>query len=375
MELARNPAAFQELMRTQDRALSNLESIPGGYNALQRMYRDIQEPMLNAVQERLTGNPFAELLQNNGAPNPQQGVENRDPLPNPWAAPTTGGGSAAPTSNPSSTPGSGGTAAGQTGANPAGGAAGMMQQMMQNMGGMQNLLNTPYTQNLLDSLLSNPDLAQQMMGANPLFANNPQMQEQLRAMTPTLLNQLRDPEFQQVLSNPAALQAIMQIQQGIEQLRVAAPGFANRYTYYVTFVLLCLRVVLQFVTLVDFGRMGFGNMPGMFGAAASAAAGAGAGTTTTPSAPPSSDSTGAANPATGTDSTTTTNTTGSAQPTSGNTSSSTTTPNPFAGLTGVPGLNRDALNEFMATMVRRRILSSKTSYGTNVFLFKFCVAE
>jgi ubiquilin len=42
MELARNPAAFQELMRTQDRALSNLESIPGGYNALQRMYRDIQ---------------------------------------------------------------------------------------------------------------------------------------------------------------------------------------------------------------------------------------------------------------------------------------------------------------------------------------------
>lgn len=52
MELARNPAAFQELMRTQDRALSNLESIPGGYNALQRMYHDIQEPMLNAVQER-----------------------------------------------------------------------------------------------------------------------------------------------------------------------------------------------------------------------------------------------------------------------------------------------------------------------------------
>jgi hypothetical protein len=245
MELARNPAAFQELMRTQDRALSNLESIPGGYNALQRMYRDIQEPMLNAVQERLTGNPFAELLQNNGAPNPQQGVENRDPLPNPWAAPTTGGGSAAPTSNPSSTPGSGGTAAGQTGANPAGGAAGMMQQMMQNMGGMQNLLNTPYTQNLLDSLLSNPDLAQQMMGANPLFANNPQMQEQLRAMTPTLLNQLRDPEFQQVLSNPAALQAIMQIQQGIEQLRVAAPGFANRYNKYLTFVLLCLRVGLE----------------------------------------------------------------------------------------------------------------------------------
>lgn len=42
MELARNPAMLQELMRSHDRAISNLESIPGGYNALQRMYRDIQ---------------------------------------------------------------------------------------------------------------------------------------------------------------------------------------------------------------------------------------------------------------------------------------------------------------------------------------------
>ena len=29
MELARNPAMLQELMRSHDRALSNLESIPG----------------------------------------------------------------------------------------------------------------------------------------------------------------------------------------------------------------------------------------------------------------------------------------------------------------------------------------------------------
>lgn len=40
-------------MRNQDRALSNLESIPGGYNALRRMYTDIQEPMLNAAQEQV----------------------------------------------------------------------------------------------------------------------------------------------------------------------------------------------------------------------------------------------------------------------------------------------------------------------------------
>ena len=29
MEIARNPAMFQELMRNQDRAMSNLESLPG----------------------------------------------------------------------------------------------------------------------------------------------------------------------------------------------------------------------------------------------------------------------------------------------------------------------------------------------------------
>lgn len=51
MELARNPAMLQELMRSHDRAISNLESVPGGYNALQRIYRDIQEPILNATTE------------------------------------------------------------------------------------------------------------------------------------------------------------------------------------------------------------------------------------------------------------------------------------------------------------------------------------
>lgn len=34
MELARNPSMLQELMRTQDRAMSNLESIPGKYSNL-----------------------------------------------------------------------------------------------------------------------------------------------------------------------------------------------------------------------------------------------------------------------------------------------------------------------------------------------------
>lgn len=38
---------------------------PGGYNALQRMYRDIQEPMLN-VASSMAGNPFSGLVDNSG---------------------------------------------------------------------------------------------------------------------------------------------------------------------------------------------------------------------------------------------------------------------------------------------------------------------
>uniref|UniRef100_A0A1B6GU36 UBA domain-containing protein n=1 Tax=Cuerna arida TaxID=1464854 RepID=A0A1B6GU36_9HEMI len=84
LEITRNPAMMQEVMRTQDRAMSNLESIPGGYNALQRIYRDIQEPMMEAVT-----NPFSEFQSqssssSSSATNPQQGTENREPLPNPW---------------------------------------------------------------------------------------------------------------------------------------------------------------------------------------------------------------------------------------------------------------------------------------------------
>lgn len=64
MELARNPSMLQELMRSHDRAMSNLESVPGGYSALQRIYRDIQEPMLNAATDQFARNPFSGLVDN-----------------------------------------------------------------------------------------------------------------------------------------------------------------------------------------------------------------------------------------------------------------------------------------------------------------------
>ncbi|EFB18413.1 hypothetical protein PANDA_015747, partial [Ailuropoda melanoleuca] len=94
LEFLRNPAMMQEMMRSQDRALSNLESIPGGYNVLRTMYTDIMDPMLNAVQEQFGGNPFAAATTANATSSSSQPsrTENCDPLPNPWASTYRGSG-------------------------------------------------------------------------------------------------------------------------------------------------------------------------------------------------------------------------------------------------------------------------------------------
>ena len=61
----------------------------GGQSALQRMYRDIQEPMLNAAQDQFGSNPFQALSGNNASGTPQQTTdENTAPLPNPWSQPS-----------------------------------------------------------------------------------------------------------------------------------------------------------------------------------------------------------------------------------------------------------------------------------------------
>jgi ubiquilin len=36
-----------------------LQGIPGGEAALQRLYQDVQEPLLNSTVGSLAGNPFA----------------------------------------------------------------------------------------------------------------------------------------------------------------------------------------------------------------------------------------------------------------------------------------------------------------------------
>ncbi|XP_055462896.1 ubiquilin-2 [Psammomys obesus] len=246
LEIARNPAMMQEMMRNQDLALSNLESIPGGYNALRRMYTDIQEPMLNAAQEQFGGNPFATVGSSSSGEGTQPSrTENRDPLPNPWAPPPTTQSSATTSTTTTSSTSSTSTSSTVSGTSSSNTTTGnntvaaanyvasifstpgmqsLLQQITENPQLIQNMLSAPYMRSMMQSLSQNPDLAAQMMLSSPLFTANPQLQEQMRPQLPTFLQQMQNPDTLAAMANPRAMQALMQIQQGLQTLATEAPG-------------------------------------------------------------------------------------------------------------------------------------------------------
>ncbi|KAK2564687.1 Ubiquilin-1 [Acropora cervicornis] len=264
MEMMRNPSLMQEMMRTHDRALSNLESLPGGFNALQRMYTDIQEPMLNATQEQMRqaqNNPFAALfggstgsetsVTNSSESNPQQGTENTSPLPNPWSSssptapsqpstrsdsqPSTqpaqqqstqsGGSTTSSTTSTTTTPSTGGNSGNPMSSmfqTPA--MQNLMQQMSSNPGMFQNMMQSPYMQDMMQRMVQNPELMASIVRSNPMFQGNTQLADQVTANLPEFMSQMQNPAFQQAMSNPQVMQAMMQIQQGMMQLQNEAPG-------------------------------------------------------------------------------------------------------------------------------------------------------
>ena len=133
--------------------------------------------------------------------NPSQPAtgENSAPLPNPW-----GGSGSTPSSTASTTASTGSSNPSSMFTSP--GMQSLMQQMSENPQLMQNMMNAPYTQNMFQSLAQNPDLASNIISSNPLFAGNPQLQEQMRNMMPAMLQQMQSPAVQGLMTNPEALQ-------------------------------------------------------------------------------------------------------------------------------------------------------------------------
>jgi ubiquilin len=185
MRMASNPAAMQEMIRHQDRAMQNIEGIPGGFNHLRRLHEEVAEPLQNAFSG---GNNFqSENNSNNTASTEAQQEENTSALPNPW------GGNSNANSNESNAGNSGNSRV-------PGMSQGLMDAMMRHMA-------------------SNPEMAAQMSGLNPSNLS-PQMREQFSRM-------FSNPGALQAMQRPEVAQAMRQIQEGIATIRRVAPELAD----------------------------------------------------------------------------------------------------------------------------------------------------
>lgn len=78
---------MREMQRNNDRALSNIEAVPGGFNHLRRMYNTFQGPMESAMTPGSTDEANNERLARalNVESVPENSL-NTQALPNPWAA-------------------------------------------------------------------------------------------------------------------------------------------------------------------------------------------------------------------------------------------------------------------------------------------------
>jgi ubiquilin len=204
MEIARNPQLMREMMRNTDRAMSNIEAHPEGFNALRRMYENIQDPMLEA-----SSGLGAQPSNNQTVVNPDTSAspDSATAIPNPWA----------PASSNSSNANSGAQASSAApAANPfAGfgmGGAGGMDPFSMNPDQMAQMLDNPFVQQMMRNMMSNPEVMEQMISSNPMarqmMDSNPQMREMMRS-----------PEFLQMMSNPDTMRAMLQMQSAMSRLR------------------------------------------------------------------------------------------------------------------------------------------------------------
>merc|ERR1719159_728683 len=49
MQMATNPALMREMMRNSDRAMGQLDVMPGGHNALRRAHEEFADPLYEAM--------------------------------------------------------------------------------------------------------------------------------------------------------------------------------------------------------------------------------------------------------------------------------------------------------------------------------------
>jgi ubiquilin len=221
MEMIRNPNMFNEMMRNHDQAIRNLQGIPGGEAALQRLYSDIQEPLLNSANSG--ANPFASNNDTNAESRSQRaGVENAEALPNPW------GGGGARTTAGSDNNTSTGSAAGAGGL--ANALGGMNMASMMNNPALQSMMSSPEMQETMRSMMSNPEMMRTLMSpemiqqARGLMGDNIGSNDDIARMAEQMSGLMGNPDVASSLFNPRVMEAMANIRTSIETIRTEAPG-------------------------------------------------------------------------------------------------------------------------------------------------------
>uniref|UniRef100_A0A8C3IAG1 Ubiquitin-like domain-containing protein n=1 Tax=Chrysemys picta bellii TaxID=8478 RepID=A0A8C3IAG1_CHRPI len=239
LDIVRNPEMMQE-MRSQDRALSNLENIPGGDNALRCAYAEPQEPMLSAAQEQFGNLPFAMLVRNPSLEGVGRGgqpscLDHRDLLAPPSVSQSATSiytnsicgdldcGVTSSSTNPLGQSSSGPNLG--PGMFTTGGIQNLVQQITENPQLIVNLCAS-YTKCMMLSLIQNAQLAAQAT----FSAESPQHQEPVTQGLPNFFQQIQNPEMLVAMSNPKAMQAWLQIEQGLQTLAAEAPVLLPWFT-------------------------------------------------------------------------------------------------------------------------------------------------
>lgn len=157
MEMMRNPHAMQQAMRNQDLQMSHIENIPGGFNALRRMYEEVHEPMMEATQSMATGGAAAGSPSSTSTTSSSAAPTN-SALPNPWGQRPSGS-----TSGPN--PFSGAPLP-----NPFGaafpGAAGFGNLPTMDPAQMNSMMQNPMMQQMMQQMLQDPNALEQVPQLN-----------------------------------------------------------------------------------------------------------------------------------------------------------------------------------------------------------------
>ncbi|XP_068426899.1 ubiquilin-4 [Clinocottus analis] len=99
-------------------------------------------------------------------------------------------------------------------------------QLMSNTQMLSQIAGNPMVQNMM----SNPDLMRQMLAGNPQMQQLVEQTPDISSMfnNPEIMRQMQSPETLSMMTNPRAMQALIQIQQGLQTLQTEAPGFMSR---------------------------------------------------------------------------------------------------------------------------------------------------